>query len=100
MAGHGILGLARVEVELPDFDLLPRSALDVIRFQGSLYVASVGGAAVSRLVSDPKTRADRPPSRSAARIRVGPCCLQRPSRQSADQLLAATSDGVMKVVGR
>ncbi len=94
-------GVTRVEISSP-ISLFSRSpAQDALRFQGSVYIAQGGGGAapVQRLISDPKT--NRPiflPITGSSQAFVL-AIFRDPSHKTPDQLLAATSDGVMRVVG-
>jgi len=92
-------GLARVEVNSPISIFLRSGTLDVARFQGSTYASSVGSVAVARLVSDRQT--GRPsfvplhgPSQGWTLI-----VFKDPGGKTPDQLLAATSEGIMKLEG-
>jgi len=93
-------GIARVEIDSP-VSIFSRNIInDAVRFQGSLYTAVEGGStSVERLGSDPQTH--RPafePIASPAQtfaFRV----FRDPSGKTPDQLLAATSTGVMKLQG-
>src|SRR5258708_4832372 len=93
-------GVARVEIDSPISIFSPDGTFDVARFQGSIYTSSGGGsAAVRRLVSDPKTgRPSLVPlhgSTQAFTLAV----FKDPTGKTSEQLLAATSEGVMKVEG-
>jgi signal transduction histidine kinase/CheY-like chemotaxis protein len=92
-------GIARVEVNSPISVFARTGALDVARFQGSLYASSVGVSAVSRMVSDQQT--GRPSFVHLRGANQGWTFLvfKDPAGKAPDQLLAATSEGVMKVVG-
>jgi len=92
-------GVTRVEVNSPTSIFLRTTVQDAARFQGSVYVAvDVSGAPVQRVASDPHT--NRPvllplkgPTQAFA-VKV----FHDPAHK-VDQLLAATSDGVMRVMG-
>jgi signal transduction histidine kinase/CheY-like chemotaxis protein len=94
--GHGI---ARVDVNSPISIFTRSTALDVARFEGSIYASSVGSIAVSRLVPDPQT------GRPSVEPLHGPnqgwtlITFKDPAGKSPDQLLAATSEGPMKLQG-
>ena len=93
-------GVARVALDSP-ISILSRAAyLDVIEFQGSIYASTGGGgAAVSRLVIDPDTRHSRLiPLRGATQAWTL-IDFKDPADPNSEQLLAATSEGVMRVVG-
>jgi len=92
-------GISRVEINSPISIFLRSSALDTARFQNSIYATSAGSAAVSRMVTDPAT--GRP---SFVPLR-GPnqgwnlFVFKDPAGKAPDQLLVATSEGVMKLDG-
>ncbi len=93
-------GVSRVEANSPlsIFSTLPEE--DVIRFQGSIYMALASGAgSVQRLVIDPQTnRPDfvkLPGATQAFRLRI----FHDVTGKTPDQLLAATSEGVLRVEG-
>jgi signal transduction histidine kinase/CheY-like chemotaxis protein len=92
-------GLARVEINSPLSIFSRAGAYDVIEFQGTRYASSVGGSAVARIVPDPLTH------RPTEVLLHGPAqgwtlmVFKDPAGKSPDQLLAATSEGVMKVQG-
>ncbi len=92
-------GLARVEVNSPISIILRSGALNIIRFQGSIYASSVASNALARIVFDPRT--GRPsfvpihgPNQGWNMIDF-----KDPAGKSANQLLVATSEGVMKLQG-
>jgi signal transduction histidine kinase/DNA-binding response OmpR family regulator len=92
-------GIARVEVSSPISIILRQGALEVIRFQGSLYASSVATNAVSRVVFDAKT------GRPSALPLHGPSQgwnmidFKDPADNAPEQMLEATSEGVMKLEG-
>ena len=93
-------GLARVEIGSPISIFTLEGTFDVARYKGSIYVSSGGGkAAVQHLVFDPKTgRPSLVPlqgSTQAFTLTV----FKDPTGKTPEQLLAATSEGVMKVEG-
>jgi signal transduction histidine kinase/CheY-like chemotaxis protein len=92
-------GVSRVEAVSPVSIFSREITSDAIRFQGSVYVASTASAAVARLVSDPKThRASLFPIPGASQgfwLEI----FKDPTGKGPDQLLASTSEGVMKVQG-
>ena len=92
-------GVARVEVNSPISIILRSGALNVIRFQGSIYVSSAAANAIARVVFDPKT--GRPSSVPIHGPNQGWNMIdfKDPAGKSANQLLVATSEGVMKLQG-
>ena len=92
-------GVARVEVNSPISIILRGSALNVIRFQGSIYASSVASNALARIVFDPKT--GRPSSVPIQGPNQGWNMLdfKDPAGKSPNQLLIATSEGAMKLQG-
>ena len=91
-------GITRVEINSPITVFSNFGMLDAVRFKGSLYIAQGGGGApVQRLSADPHT--NRPiwiPINGATQgfnLRV----FHDPSGKTPDQLLAATSDGIMRI---
>ena len=74
---------------------------DAARFQGSVYMAIEGsGASTQRLMSDPQSnRPSTEPIKSPSQT-FSYKIFKDPSGKAPDQLLAATSDGVMKLQGR
>jgi signal transduction histidine kinase/DNA-binding response OmpR family regulator len=96
-------GIARVDIDSP-ISIFSRSGTnDVIRFQGSIYVASSeSGSAIKQMISDPKT--GRPAAVPFSNVgSVGQAfsftIFKDPAGKTPDQLLAGTSDGVVKVAG-
>ena len=73
---------------------------DVARYKGSIYVSSGGGkAAVQRIVFDPKTgHPSLVPLRGSTQA-FTLTLFKDPTGKTPEQLLAATSEGVMKVKG-
>ncbi len=93
-------GVSRVEVNSPVSIFSRDAAYDVTRFHGTMYASAVGSnTAVSRLVSDPKT--GRPTFVPLHGPGQGWILLpfQDPAGKTPDQLLVATSEGVMRVEG-
>ena len=93
-------GVSRVEVESPISIFSRSGSYDVLRFLGTIYASGVGSnSAVSRLVSDPKT------GRPSFVPLHGPgqgwtlLVFKDPEGKTPDQLLAATSEGAMRVEG-
>jgi hypothetical protein len=91
-------GVTRVEINSPITVFSHFSMLGAIRFQGSIYIAQGGGGApVQRLAADPNT--NRPvwiPINGVTQafdLKI----FHDPSGKSPDQLLTATSDGIMRV---
>jgi len=94
-------GVARVALDSP-ISILSRAAyLDVIDFQGSIYASSGGGsAAVSKLVVDPETHHSRMvPLKGGATQAWTLVDFKDPADPNSEQLLAATSEGAMRMVG-
>jgi ligand-binding sensor domain-containing protein len=93
-------GATRVEISSPVSIFSRSPAQDATRFEGSVYLAQGGGAApVQKLISDPKT--NRPifvPLGGTTQAFVL-AIFRDPLHKTPDQLLAATSDGVMRVQG-
>jgi len=92
-------GISRAEVNSPISIFLRDGNLDTIRFQGTIYASAVGTAAVARMVPDKQT--GRPAFVPVGGPNQGWTLMdfKDPSGKSPDQLLAATSEGVMKVAG-
>ena len=92
-------GISRVEVNSPISIFLRDGDLDVARFDGSIYASSVGSAAVARLVPDKQT--GRPVFVPLSGAVQGWTLLvfKDAAGKAPDQLLAATSEGVLKVAG-
>ncbi|MBB5055498.1 signal transduction histidine kinase/DNA-binding response OmpR family regulator/ligand-binding sensor domain-containing protein [Granulicella aggregans] len=93
-------GITRVEANSPLSIFSTFVLEDAVRFQGSIYVATASGAdSVQKLVSDPRT--NRPTfekisgATQAFRLRV----FKDPQGKTPDQLLVATSEGVLRVEG-
>jgi len=93
-------GVSRVDVNSPVSIFSRTGGLDLVRFKGSIYVASGGGdGAIRRMVSDPKT--GRPsfveiPGLSQA---FSFLVFKDKSGSTPDQLLAAGSDGIVGLEG-
>jgi signal transduction histidine kinase/CheY-like chemotaxis protein/ligand-binding sensor domain-containing protein len=93
-------GVSRVEIDSPISVFSHTGSLDAVRFQGAVYVANGGGSTpVQKLVSDPHT--NRPSLRSLGGATQGFSLLIFRDRtgKTPDQLLASTSEGVMRVAG-
>jgi signal transduction histidine kinase/CheY-like chemotaxis protein len=91
-------GITRVEINSPISIFSRFGILDAVRFNGSIYIAQGGGGApIQRLSADPHT--NRPvwiPITGVTQgfnLRV----FHDPSGKTPDQLLAATSDGIMRI---
>jgi signal transduction histidine kinase/CheY-like chemotaxis protein len=91
--------ISRVEVNSPVSIFLRDGTADVTRFKGSIYASSVGAAAVARMVSDPQTGHTSFVSIKGPNQGWNLLVFKDPSGKTPDQLLAATSVGVMNVVG-
>lgn len=90
-------GVTRVEINSPTSFFERTAVQDAIRFQGSIYVAQdTSGSPVKRLTSDPATNrpvlVPIPGPTQAFNLKV----FHDPAHKQ-DQLLVATSDGVMRV---
>lgn len=90
-------GVTRVEINSP-VSLFERSAVqDAIRFQGSVYVPQdTSGSPVKRVATDPHTNRPILVSIPGPTQAFGIKVFHDPAHK-ADQLLVATSDGVMRV---
>ncbi len=93
-------GVARVEIDSPISIFTLESTFDAARFKDSIYVSSGGGkAAVQRIAFDPKTgHPSLVPLRGSTQA-FTLTVFKDPTGKTSDQLLAATSEGVMKVDG-
>ena len=87
------------EVNSPLSIFLRDGDLDAIRFQGNIYASSVGSNAVARLVPDKQT--GRPEFVPVTGANQGWTLMdfKDPTGKTPDQLLASTSDGVLRVAG-
>ncbi len=93
-------GISRVEIASPISFFARTGQLDAARFQGSVYVANGGGSVpVQKLVFDPHTNRPSLASIGGATQGFNLLAFKDPSRAGHDQLLASTSEGVMRVVG-
>jgi signal transduction histidine kinase/CheY-like chemotaxis protein len=93
-------GVSRVEIDSPVSIVSRTAVLDVARFKGSLYVSTgFKGASVVRLVFDQKTgRYSSVPLHGATQAwTLLP--LKTEGGKAPDQLLVATSEGVLRVEG-
>ena len=92
-------GVSRVEIASPVSIFSRDGPLDAIRFQGSVYVADGGGSNPAlKLVSDPHT--NRPSMVPLHGANQGFSLLKFKDHpgKTPDQLLLATSEGIMRVV--
>ncbi|HEV8043164.1 MAG TPA: GAF domain-containing protein [Bryobacteraceae bacterium] len=93
-------GIARVEINSPISIFSRDSADDVVRYHGSLYVANAAGAnALYRLAADAKSGLSMQPMTGSFAQTFSLFEFHDPVGQNSDQLLAATSSGIMKVEG-
>ncbi len=94
-------GIARIEINSPISIFSLENNLDVARLNGSIYTVSGGGrAAAQRLVPDPETGRLKPLTLGGGASQGFALALFKdPTGKTPDQLLAATSDGIMKVAG-
>ncbi len=92
-------GIARVEINSPVSIILRSSALEATRFQGSIYASSVSSNAVSRIVFDPKTGRPAPVQMHGPNQGWNLVVFKDPAGKTPDQLLLASSEGVMKREG-
>lgn len=93
-------GVSRVEIASPISIFSRDGPLDAVRYEGSVYVADgAGSSPVLKLVSDPHT--NRPSMVPLHRSNQGFALLTFKDRsgKTPDQLLVATSEAVMRVVG-
>jgi signal transduction histidine kinase/CheY-like chemotaxis protein len=93
-------GVARVEINSPISIFSLGGTFDSARFKAHIYASSGGGdAAVQRLDTDPKTgRSSLVPLQGSTQA-FTLAVLKDPTGKTPEQLLAATSEGVMKVEG-
>ena len=95
--------ISRVDVNSPVTILSRPAVYDVARFKDTIYTTTAGGESpVSRLTFDPKAgRLSLVPLQGAAGITQAFILqvFKDPSGKGSEQLLAATSKGVMKVEG-
>ncbi len=92
-------GISRAEVNSPLSIFLRDGDLDAIRFQGSIYASSVGSNAVARLVPDKQTGRPEFVPVTGANQGWTLMAFKDPAGKTPDQLLASTSDGVLRVAG-
>ena len=92
------LGVSRVEIASPVSIFSRDAPLDAIRFQGSVYVADGGGSNPAlKLVSDPHTNRPSMVPLRGANQGFSLLKFKDPSGKAQDQLLLATSEGIMRV---
>ena len=91
-------GISRVEIASPVSIFSRDGPLDAIRFKGSVYVADGGGSNPAlKLVSDPHTNRPSMVPLHGANQGFSLLKFKDPSGKAQDQLLLATSDGIMRV---
>ena len=93
------IGISRVEVNSPVSIFLRDGAYDVARFQGSIYATNLGAVGVARLESDRQTGRPNFIPIPIASQGWTMTVFKDPEGKAPDQLLAATNEGVMRVVG-
>jgi signal transduction histidine kinase/DNA-binding response OmpR family regulator len=92
-------GISRVELNSPLSIYYRDGSFDVIRYNGVIYASSVGNTAVARIDFDKQTNRPKPvllqgPSQGWVFVDF-----KDPKNPHNEQLLVATSDGVMRVDG-
>ncbi len=93
------VGIARVEVNSPNSIYSRNPALDVLRYKGTIYVASSGDrTGLGRIAFDPKTHLPSvvplpAPSQAFSLLDF------KDAKGGSEQLLTATSEGAQKLVG-
>jgi len=93
-------GISRVEIASPISLFARTGSLDAVRFQGSVYVANGGGSVpVQKLVFDRETNRPSLVGIGGATQGFDLMVFRDPSGKTPDQLLASTSEGVMRVEG-
>ncbi len=93
-------GLSRVEISSPISIFSRTGGLGAALFQGSVYIANGSGSfPVQKLVFDPHTHRPTVQSIGAAVQGFDVKVFRDPSGKTPDQLLAATGEGVMRLVG-
>ncbi len=93
-------GISRVEINSPASLFSRTGSLDATRFDGSVYVANGGGSVpVQKLVFDRETNRPSLLGIGGATQGFALTVFRDPTGKSPDQLLAATSEGVMRVEG-
>lgn len=93
-------GVSRVEIASPIALFSRQGSLDAIRFKGTVYSATgAGSAPVQRLVFDAKTNRPSFVPVGGATQGFSLMIFRDRTGKTPDQLLAATSEGVMRVTG-
>jgi len=93
-------GVSRVEISSPITIFSRNGPLDAVRFQGSVYVADGSGSTPTlKLVSDPHSNRPSMVPLHGASQGFSLLLFKDATGKSPDQLLVATSEGVMRVVG-
>ena len=93
-------GISRVEIASPISLFSRTGALESVRFQGSVYLANGGGSVpVQKLVFDRETNRPSLFGIGGATQGFNLIVFRDRSGKSPDQLLASTSEGVMRVEG-
>ena len=93
-------GVSRVEIDSPISIFSRNGPLDAVRYQGSVYVADGGGTAPTlKLVSDPHTNRSSMVPLHGASQGFALLIFKDRSGKTPDQLLVATSEGMMRVMG-
>ena len=93
-------GVSRVEIGSPISIFSRNGPLDAVRYQGSVYVADGGGSSPAlKLVSDPKTNRSSMVPLHGASQGFALLIFKDRSGKTPDQLLVATSEGMMRVTG-
>lgn len=93
-------GVSRVEIASPISLFSRATVLDAVRFQGTVYAANgAGSSPVLKLVSDPRTNRPTLLPIGGATQGFSLIAFKDHSGKSPDQLLVATSEGVMRLQG-
>ena len=94
-------GISRVEIASPISLFARTGSLDAVRFQGSVYVANGGGSVpVQKLVFDRETNRPSLLGIGGATQGFDLMVFRDHTGKSPDQLLASTSEGVMRSRGQ
>jgi ligand-binding sensor domain-containing protein len=92
-------GVSRVEIASPVSIFSRNGPLDATRFQGSVYLADGGGSTPAlKLVSDPHTNRPSMVPLHGANQGFSLLKFKDHSGKTPDQLLLATSEGILRVV--